>query len=140
MLQGLVRRGPSKWGSSIFIPNSSYGGWGRDRNKNGMSPGIYTYMRNYCCRAPYIKELCHDLRMCEIYAVQAEAMSACFNISNRPLPFHLHLHEIYKFLDSECSTNVVKVQVSSILKEKKLQVTSKNRSRSARPAISCPNH
>ena len=27
--------------------------------------------------------------------------SACFHISNHPLPFHLHLHEISKFLDSE---------------------------------------
>ena len=40
-----------------------------------------------------------------------------------PLPIHLHSHEISKFLDTDfacfCSTNVVKVQVSSILKGKK---------------------
>ena len=28
-------------------------------------------------------------------------VSTCFHISNRPLPFHLHLHEISNFLDSE---------------------------------------
>ena len=44
--------------------------------------------------------------------------------SNRPLPIHLHSHEIYKFLDTRpsfCSTNIVKVQVSSILKGKKFR-------------------
>ena len=30
-----------------------------------------------------------------------EPVSACSDTSNRPLPFHLHLHEIPKFLDSE---------------------------------------
>ena len=30
----------------------------------------------------------------------SEKVSTCFDISNRPLPFHLHLHEISKFLDS----------------------------------------
>ena len=48
---------------------------------------------------------------------QSFEVSTCFHISNRPLPFHLHLHEISKFLDS---TNVVKVQVSSILKEEEI--------------------
>ena len=28
-------------------------------------------------------------------------VSACFHTSNRPHPFHLHLHEISMFLDSE---------------------------------------
>ena len=28
-------------------------------------------------------------------------VSTCFHISNGPLPFHLHLHEISKFLNSE---------------------------------------
>ena len=28
-------------------------------------------------------------------------VSTRFHISNRPLPFHLHLHEISKFLDPE---------------------------------------
>ena len=41
-------------GKFHFIPNPPYGGWARDRNKNGMSPGIYTNMRNDCCRAPYL--------------------------------------------------------------------------------------
>ena len=39
-----------------------------------------------------------------------------------PLPFHSHVHEFFKFRESEtyfCSTDVVKVQVSSILKENK---------------------
>ena len=30
-----------------------------------------------------------------------ETVSTRFHISNRPLPFHLHLHEISKFLDPE---------------------------------------
>ena len=61
-------------------------------------------------------------------------VSACFHISDRPLPFHLHLHGISEFLDLEtfCSTNVVKVQVSSILKEKRTFI--------ARSAVSRPNH
>ena len=33
--------------------------------------------------------------------VITKPVSTCFHISNRPLPFHLHLHEISKFLDSE---------------------------------------
>ena len=37
----------------------------------------------------------------------------CFHISNRPLPIHVHSHEILSFLTQRlrfCSTNVVKVQ------------------------------
>ena len=65
-----------------------------------------------------------------------------FPYLNCPLPFHLHLHEISKFLDTEtfCSTNVVKVQVSSILMKKNFRVTSRSRSRSTKSVISCPNH
>ena len=37
----------------------------------------------------------------ENWELHSKSVSACFHISNRPLPFHLHLHEISKFLDSE---------------------------------------
>lgn len=53
LMETLGKTWTTQWRSSIFISNSSYGAWGRDRNKNGMSPGRYTNMRNDCCRAPY---------------------------------------------------------------------------------------
>ena len=52
--------------------------------------------------------------------LQSFEVKTCFHIANCPLPIHLHSHEISKFIQilSFCSTNVVKVQVSSIFKEK----------------------
>ena len=41
-------------------------------------------------------------------------VSTCFHISNRPLPFHLHLHEISKFLDSETQFLVNKCRQSGL--------------------------
>ena len=35
------------------------------------------------------------------YDLRGFWVSTRFHISNRPLPFHLHLHEISKFLDPE---------------------------------------
>ena len=39
---------------------------------------------------------------CATYlTAESRHVSTCFHISNGPLPFHLHLHEISKFLNSE---------------------------------------
>ena len=54
-------------------------------------------------------------------------VSACFHTSNRPLPFHLHLRDISKFLDSEtygsfhlseqaCQTIAVLMGISLLIK------------------------
>ena len=40
-------------------------------------------------------------RLLNVVMVVLFVVSACFHTSNHPLPFHLHLHEIPKFLDSE---------------------------------------
>ena len=43
----------------------------------------------------------HDLKRRKNSELHSKSVSASFHISNRPLPFHLHLHGISKFLDSE---------------------------------------
>ena len=43
------------------------------------------------------------------------SVSTCFHISNLPLPFHLHLHEMFKFFDSETQFLLNKCRQSASL-------------------------